>query len=69
MRARVVERAEQWRWSSAGTRGSVPLHAWPIERPADWLDWVSEGKTHEELHAVLRSITRGRPYGSEPWVE
>jgi putative transposase len=35
VRAGLVERAEQWRWSSAGKRGSVPLHEWPLERPAE----------------------------------
>ena len=69
VRAGLVERAEQWRWSSAGTRGSVPLQEWPMERSAEWHDWVNEGEPHEQLHAVRRSVTKGQPYGSEPWVE
>jgi putative transposase len=69
VRAGLVERAEQWRWSSAGTRGSVPVHAWPMERQAEWLDWVNEGETHEQLHAVRRSVTKGQPFGSPMWVE
>jgi hypothetical protein len=39
-----------------------------MERPTDLLDWMSEGETHEELYAVRRSVTKGQPYGSEPWV-
>jgi hypothetical protein len=31
----LVERAKQWCWSRAGTRESVPLHVWPMARPAD----------------------------------
>jgi putative transposase len=69
MRAGLVERAEQWRWSSAGTRGSAPVHTWPVERPTDWLDWVNEGEPTEQLSAVRKSVTKGQPYGSEPWVE
>lgn len=69
VRAGLVERAEQWGWSSAGTRGSVPLHTWPMERLADWLDWVNEGETHEQLNTMRRSVIKGQPYGSEPWVE
>ena len=69
VRAGLVERVEQWRWSSAGTRGSVPSHAWPMERPADWPDWVNEGEPTEQLSAVRRSLIKGQPYGSESWVE
>jgi putative transposase len=69
VRAGLVERVEQWHWSSAGTRGSVPVHTWPIERPADWPDWVNEGETTEQLSAVRKSVTKGQPFGSAPWVE
>ena len=41
----------------------------PMERPAEWLLWVNEGEPHEQLHAVRRSVTKGQPYGSEPWME
>jgi putative transposase len=44
--AGLVERAEQWCWSCAETRESVPLPAWPMARPAEWPDWVYEGETH-----------------------
>jgi len=72
IRAGLVERAEQWCWSSAwswkhGGRG-VPLSAWPVERPADWLQWVNEGETQEQVEALRRSVMKGQPYGSELWV-
>lgn len=69
VRAGLVARADQWRWSSAGTRGAVPLHAWPMERPTNWPDWVNESETTEQLRTVRRSVLKGQPYGSEPWVE
>ena len=69
VRAGLVEQAEQWRWSSGGMSGSVPLHAWPIARPAEWLPWVNEGETNEQVSAVRRSVTKGQPFGSPSWVE
>jgi len=69
VRGGLVERAEQWRWSSAGTRGSVPVHAWPMERPAEWLHVVNEGETNEQLSMVRRSVTKGQPFGNPMWVE
>ena len=69
VRAGLVERAEQWRWSSAGSLGAVPLYAWPMERPAEWLHWVDEGESSAQLKAVRRSVIKGQPYGSAPWVE
>jgi putative transposase len=69
VRAGLAERAEQWRWSSAGTRGAVPLQEWPMERPTEWLPWVNEGETNEQLNAVRRSVIKGQPYGTAPWVE
>ena len=40
-----------------------------MERPAEWLPWVNEGEPHEQLYAVRRSVIKGQPYGSEPWME
>jgi putative transposase len=69
VRAGLVERAEQWRWSSAGTRGSVPVHDWPMGRPAEWLHWVNTDELQQEIEGVRRSVIKGQPYGSESWVE
>jgi putative transposase len=72
VRTGLVERVEQWRWSSAGQRGAaqltIPQGERPMEQPVDWLDWVNEGEPHEQVHAVRRSVTKGQPYGSEPWI-
>ena len=69
IRAGLVERVEQWRWSSAGTSGAVPVHEWPMACPTEWRDWVNKGEPHEQLHAIRRSVIKGQPYGSETWVE
>ncbi len=69
VRAGLVAAAEQWPWSSAGSRGAVLLDAWPLERPAVWREWVNEGESSAQVSAVRRSVLKGQPYGSAPWVE
>ena len=53
LRARLVERAEDWPSCSLGQRGrqqeEPKLSDWPVERPTDWLWWVNEPKTDKEL--------------------
>jgi len=73
LRAGLVERAEDWQWSSLWRRekGSPQereiLSEWPIERPRDWLSWVNKPQTQKELAAVRESIQRGRPFGKPTW--
>ena len=69
VRAGLVERAEQWQWSSAGRSGLVPVHTWPIERPSDWHDLVNVDEQQEQIEAVRRSVVKGQPYGREAWVQ
>jgi REP-associated tyrosine transposase len=72
VRARLVERAEQWRWSSAGRRPGcarvVPLSEGPVARPDEWLRWVNETESDEQVTAIRRSVVKGQPYGTEAWV-
>ncbi len=35
----------------------------------DWLYRVNEAEATEQLSAIRKSVTKGHPYGSEPWVE
>ena len=73
LRARLVKRAEKWRWSSLWVRenGSAAekalLSPWPVRRRAGWLDLVNAPQTPAEEQAILTSIRRGRPYGEEAW--
>jgi putative transposase len=74
LRAGLVARAEEWRWSSlwhrARNEGALPawLYPWPVERPRHWLDWVNQPQTPAELEAVRNSVQRGQPYGAIHWV-
>ena len=74
MRAGLVKRAEQWSWSSArywkdGEGRPSYLVNGPVARPGNWLEWVNEPLTIQELAEVRHSVTRGAPYGASDWSE
>lgn len=74
LRAGLVGRAEMWAWSSlaarvAGGEAARRLHPWPAPTPENWVQYVNEPQTEAELAGVRCSVVRGRPYGSEAWVE
>jgi hypothetical protein len=74
VRAKLVERAEEWRWSSAyrAVRQDVKLtdflSPWPLERPQNWIELVNEPDKTSELDELRLSTQRGRPFGSEDWM-
>jgi len=72
LRAELVVRAEDWRWSSlpgwiSGDpwlwRGEVPV---PDER---WLERVNAPLSGGDLRRLRLSAQRGRPYGDESWMK
>ncbi len=72
LRAGLVRRAEDWRWSSvyAAARSEPQPSFWhegPVPRPRGWLEWVNEPATVAELTAVRECVERNRPYGEEGW--
>jgi putative transposase len=74
LRARLVRRAENWRWSSLYHRLQGPgdpitdlLHGGPLALAADWARRVNEPQPEAELEALRRSVNRGQPFGSEGW--
>ncbi len=74
VRAGLVSRAAEWRWSShranvgmtTGAR-NVPLSQWPVARPVRWAAWVDGPQTDAELAHVRRSIRNEMPYGESAW--
>jgi putative transposase len=72
LRAKLVERAQDWTWGSLGVRRTnddadrPALTPWPIERPRDWTARVNRPFGKEE-EAVRRSIQRGQPFGAAAW--
>ena len=72
LRARLVERAECWRWSGLWWRVSHREEAslltpWPVQRPPDYIEWVNQPQTAQELDEIRQCVTRGRPYGNHDW--
>jgi putative transposase len=75
LRARLVRKAQAWRWGSLfrWKRNSAEdarlLSPWPLPRLAGWIDHVNEPLTELELMAVRQSVQRGVPYGDASWTE
>ena len=71
--AGVVDRAEDWRWSSlwarrhGGERLKAILSDWPMERPSGWVRLVNKPMTEKEVEGIRTCIARNRPYGNEDW--
>ena len=74
-RAGLVDRAEDWRWSSLWRRehGTADdrrwLSKWPLPQPRMWAKLVNQSQTEAELEAIRRSVIRGQPYGDDAWVK
>ena len=73
LRAGLVKRAEDWRWSSLWHRTHKTqlswLSDWPIPLPEGWGEHVNGPQTESELVALRRSVVRGAPYGDELWQQ
>lgn len=73
LRARLVERAEDWPFSSLWRRdarlatGDSLLSAGPLERSDAWIEHVNESERAEQVESIRASIQRGSPYGTERW--
>ncbi len=75
LRAKMVKRAEDWRWGSLWRWLQKPepdpklLSPWPLPRLPRWTQRVNEPLTKSELDAVQLCVQRGRPLGTDDWVE
>lgn len=73
-RAALVNKAENWLWSSAHTRlygdegQKKILSAWPIDTPDNYLDWLNQSQPKEEIENIRIALKRSRPYGQDDWV-
>ena len=73
LRAKLVRRAEDWRWSSLWRREQrdgklrVFLSEWPVGRPSNWVWRLNQPETAAELEVLRCSVQRGRPFGNERW--
>jgi len=81
LRARMVARAEEWRWSSLG-QGTVrqahdcagvdgkrlQLTEWPPRPAGRMVERVNAMVANEELERLRSCIRRSRPFGDDAWV-
>ena len=74
VRARLVKRAQDWRWSSAAahlaeTDDDLVRVAPALERYGRFADFLGQGDDDERDWRLLRmSETSGRPLGSDAWL-
>lgn len=72
LRASLVERAEDWRWSSLWRREhgtpeqQLRFADWPV--PRNWKQLVNDPQTESEVAAIRRAVQRGRPFGDAAWA-
>jgi putative transposase len=82
LRAGMVADLKDYPWTSYAAHGlgqanpllsEVPvwsrLGAAEAVRQAFWRHWVHEPLTERELAALRRSVTTGRPFGTESWAQ
>ena len=71
LRANLVARAEDWRWSGLWHRTHpgklLQLSDWPVGPSDDWVSRVNQPHTTAELAALHTSVRRGLPFGSDAW--
>ncbi len=71
LRANLVQRAQDWSWSSLcwWSRPGAPgfLHRGPVDRGPRWREEVNRPVTGAELEAIRHSVQRGTPWGAPRW--
>ena len=73
-RAKLVRKAEAWRWGSLWARRNrqsvlAPLlRPWPVDRPRTWLADVNRAIDEETSQRVQQSLLRGVPLGDAAWI-
>jgi putative transposase len=70
LRAELVSRSEDWKWSSlpGWLTGDRLLWREVAVRDEKWLERVNEPLSVGDLQRLRHSISRGRPYGGEAWT-
>jgi putative transposase len=74
LRANLVVRAEDWRWSSLWHRlhpeqnQVLRFDAGPVALPPDWVELVNLPQTETELAAFRGNVAKGTAFGSPDWI-
>ena len=73
-RGGLVERADEWRfsslwrWEHGSQSDRALLTEWPMQRPADWAARVCQPLTNMELKQVRTCAQKELPYGDDHFV-
>ena len=73
-RAKLINKAEDWKYSSAWRReyGNKEqkkiLSSWPISIPDNYLEYLNETQDEEEVNIIRKSIIKNIPLGSDSWI-
>jgi putative transposase len=83
-KAGLVQRAEDWKWSSLWARENISegknadegvggalgkvLSPWPVAMPRGWSKRVNDPHNEKELAELRRCKERGRPFGEGEWT-
>lgn len=71
VRAQLVRRIEEWRWSSAWHRCNNCdsfLSEWPVPIPSNWLAIANAPLPDEDLARIRKAVALNWPYGDAEWT-
>lgn len=78
VRARMVRKAENYRWSSAAAHCGVrqdpvltqnPFWRKQFESIGDWSAWLAEGDERAKMEILRRNVGKGLPCGAEKFIQ
>jgi putative transposase len=73
-RAKLVKKAEDWKYSSVWRRKygnhnqKKLLTSWPIDIPKNYLTYLNEPQSDDELDSIRKSISKNIPFGGNIWL-
>ncbi|CAG1772159.1 REP-associated tyrosine transposase [uncultured bacterium] len=68
VRARLVQAADQWPWSSAARQSNIELSTGPIPKPPDWLKRLGVAEDEAELAQLRASVNSGQALDTAEWL-
>ena len=71
LRANLVRRATDWRWSSLNEDpAGLKLHLCecPVSKPGNWIEFVDQPQSQTEIDALRRCTLKNAPFGSTAWT-
>jgi putative transposase len=75
LKAKLVKRAEHWKWGSlwrreSGTEEQKKLLApWPVDLSPDYLQQVNILLNKGNEETIENCVNRGKPFGDDTWTD